>query len=307
MKLAALDLGSNSFLCLVAETDSNGILKTLSDQVEIVRLGKNLESQKSFDPQALIRAQETLARFKIQIDKFKPDIITAVATAAARKVSDPSPLINICQLLQIPVQIISGSEEARLTYLGAAADFLSHGKLAIIDIGGGSTEIVLGKGASIEFSISVPIGAVNLTEKLDLADLKNRDPIKIRSTLDSLFSAAFQKITDTSERKLIAVAGTPTELARAEIGTFDFDKINGYQFSAEWLQSKTQQLQLLNPQQTIEIGIDKGRADIIFAGATILSYLLDKFAQQKLSVSTKGLRYGLALDIINRSQHVSNS
>jgi exopolyphosphatase/guanosine-5'-triphosphate,3'-diphosphate pyrophosphatase len=109
MIVAALDLGSNSFLCLLAKSDSENNFSTISDHVEIVRLGKNLEQKGEFDSESLQRAQNTLERFKKQIETVKPDLVLAVATAAARRAKNSEELIKIGQKLSIPIEIISGS------------------------------------------------------------------------------------------------------------------------------------------------------------------------------------------------------
>ncbi|RYZ78117.1 MAG: Ppx/GppA family phosphatase, partial [Proteobacteria bacterium] len=119
MKVAALDLGSNSFNCLIVEGRAGVIDAVLFDQVRIVRLGQDLGRTGKFHVDALVRARDCLIEFKTEIDKHSVDHVLAMATSAARDATNQDELFAICQELNIPLEIISGSDEARITYSGA--------------------------------------------------------------------------------------------------------------------------------------------------------------------------------------------
>lgn len=164
MKVAALDLGTNSFLCLIAEVDQNKIKSIVSDQVEVVRLGQEVQQTKRFHPEALERAEKCLQNFRRTIDLHKPEKILAMATSAARDVSNAEELFYIGKKLMIPIEIIPGNKEAEITFFGSiSGESIGSQETAVIDIGGGSTEIILGSEKEIHFSKSVNIGAVRLT------------------------------------------------------------------------------------------------------------------------------------------------
>ena len=305
MKVAALDLGTNSFLCLIAEV-SDGIIETVySDEVKVVRLGQDVNRTKMFQPEALGRARECLSEFSKAIHHHKPDKVLAMATSAARDVSNGSELFKICQDLQIPIEIIPGEREAEITFAGATAHLPPDGKSRlVIDVGGGSTEYILGKDRKVLISESKDIGCVRLTEKFirhyptpnhELRELAHH----IREeTIDIL-----AKIKKFGVDEVIAVAGTPTSIAAAEIGGFDEKKVDNYLLSANSLHGWIHKLAELNVDDRVaKFKIEKGRADVLPVGAMILWLALDTLGIERLKVSTKGVRYGVALEIWRRTQ-----
>lgn len=298
MKVAALDLGSNSFLCLIAELDSSNQVNAISDEVEIVRLGEGVSKTKSFAPAALERADSCLQKFAQRIKQHKPDKVLAVATAAARDVENASEIEKICTSHGIPLSIISGNQEALLTYTGAISSLKKKDNAyrAVIDIGGGSTEIIIGNESGTVWSHSFPLGGVKLTEKFI-----TQHPVSLTETR-ALHSHILQCLenheADIKKFKiaeLIAVAGTPTELAKMEIGHFDVQKIDGYNFPLTRLKDMYKQLGDMSVQERIyKMGVSSGRADIIYSGLMILLEFIELFQLNELKVSTRGLRYGLA-------------
>ncbi len=121
MKVAALDLGTNTFLCLIAEGSRNGISKVHKDLAQVVRLGQGVDKTGEFHPDALVRARQCLSEFKKEIDKHNVDRILAMATSAARDAKNGQELFRIGEDLGIPIEIIPGEDEARITYQGATA------------------------------------------------------------------------------------------------------------------------------------------------------------------------------------------
>jgi exopolyphosphatase/guanosine-5'-triphosphate,3'-diphosphate pyrophosphatase len=301
MRVAALDFGSNSFLCLVAELNSDGQIQTLSDQVEIVRLGKNVDFTKQFSLESINKADQVMQSFRLEIDRFKPSKILAVATAAARKVQDPSPLFNLAAAYKIPIKIISGTEEARLTFVGGTIDYKDNSEsLLVIDIGGGSTELVLGHRGAISKSLSTPLGCVNLTEKFFLNSEKKASSTEVEFYLQQVLGpAALDVLKQTDQFKIIAVAGTPTELVKQSLGRFDQQKINGFEISSQFLGDKLSHISDKTSDELTAMGFSRNRSDVILAGTYILNFLIKALGKEKIKVSTKGLRYGVALDLFN--------
>lgn len=304
-RIAALDLGSNSFLCLICEVRGDQV-RTLSDQVEIVRLGEGIATTGKFSEAALVRASECLARFSKTIQEFGCDKVQAVATAAARKAENAHELQKICDELRIPIEIISGEEEARLTYLGAVA-LNGDGKGAnlLIDIGGGSTEFVVGRGRELKSKVSVPWGCVNTYEKLQLQTPNSSENLQalehhVKSNFTEAVDEAYARISNSAGTALqiLAVAGTPTTLATVQIGSFDEEKINALEFTEANLQAWFDKLSPLDLQRRIELGFPKGRADVIIVGIAILKFVLKKFTGHKMKVSTRGLRNGLMAQLM---------
>lgn len=310
MRFAALDLGSNTFLCLIADVTTHGQIVLLEDAVEVVRLGQGVAKNGFFAEEALQRASSCLERFSGLIQKHKPDAVLAAATAAARSASNGIELVKVAQTLNIPIEIISGDREAELTFTGAISGSkdvnYSSGILGsssrlnlVIDIGGGSTEIILGNNKQILYKKSFHVGVVKLREKHikqfpvsqeTQVDLNN----EIKKTFDELQFLQFDK----SLIDVIAVAGTPTALAAAAIGNFNSNKIDGYAFTVFQLKEWMNRLSPLTPSEIEhQWCVPSGRSDVLFVGVMILTGVLEALELSTLKVSTRGLRYGLMLEL----------
>jgi exopolyphosphatase/guanosine-5'-triphosphate,3'-diphosphate pyrophosphatase len=307
MKVASLDLGSNTFLCLVSEVvkDKGGlprIEKIYSDNVEIVRLGQDVNKTKRLHPDALIRAEKCLTNFKKIIDQHKPEHILAMATSAARDSENRNELFEIGKKLNIPIEIIPGEKEALITYQGSISGQTENVNRLIVDIGGGSTEFITGDLKQIFQNRSLNIGCVRLTEQF----------IRNQPTSDSELAAAngfiqqqmqnIVQFTKDNITEILAVAGTPTTLAAAQMRLKEFDavKIDGFRLTEEDLQQWKEKLQQATLAEKIAMGIPEGRADVILIGVLILLQTLKLFNKTEIIVSTRGVRHGIALEMANR-------
>jgi len=303
MKVAALDLGSNSFLCLIAEGDKSGIKKVLSDQVKVVRLGQGVDKTGSFHPDALQRAKECLTEFKKEIDRHNVDRILAMATSAARDAKNGAELFKIGEDLGIPIEIIPGSDEARITFAGSTEGVLQEDKnVVVVDIGGGSTEFIVGNSKKLHFSKSVNIGCVRMTEKFITSQpLSSAERKSVENSVDEALETILPDLQKFPAQDILAVAGTPSAIAAAEIGKFDADKVHGFILDQSLLQKWCDILANTTVQEKIDkYKIEAGRADVLFVGATLLHRLLLKLQKPSLKVSIKGVRYGVALEVLRR-------
>jgi exopolyphosphatase/guanosine-5'-triphosphate,3'-diphosphate pyrophosphatase len=302
MRVAALDLGTNSFLLLIQEQDSSGHIKTLHDESVIVRLGEGLQSSKNISEAALMRAKNCLEHFKKIIDQLKPDKLGAVTTAAARDAENANEFLEICYQNQIPVVILSGNEEARMSFQGALPD-QAQGKYLLIDIGGGSTEYVVGTSDSISFSQSLSHGAVKLTEKFISKQPTPKNEIDaLIKYIQTNSEETWAQVEACKPETLIAVAGTPTSLAAAKIGGFDAQKINGMLMTQTELNDWVQVFSSTSIQEKKDHYGLGARADVILAGTIILNESIKRLKLKNLMISTKGIRYGLADKLFNDFQ-----
>jgi exopolyphosphatase / guanosine-5'-triphosphate,3'-diphosphate pyrophosphatase len=304
MKVAALDLGTNSFLCLIAEVSAGKIQKVYSDQVEIVRLGQDVNRTKQFHPEALQRARVCLTRFKKTLDEQKPKKILAMATSAARDVKNAEELFQMGRDLGIPIEIIPGGKEAEITFKGSTSGLTRDQKVrAVIDIGGGSTEIIAGTHSQILGGRSLNVGAVRLTEMFFPQQPPQAEEIKnFEAHLSPLITGLVEELQTFQVTELIAVAGTPTELAAATLGEFNMAKIDGYQITEKHLTDWIRKFKQSGTRERIEnFGISKGRADVILAGTLILENIRKAFGFPSITVSTRGVRYGIALELEKRT------
>ncbi len=308
MKVAALDLGTNTFLCLIAEgTAADGITSVHRDLAQVVRLGQGVAENGSFHPEALKRAKDCLVEFKKVIDQYDVDQVLAMATSAARDAKNASELFKIAEDLKIPLKIIPGADEARITYQGAMSGSQKNSQQAppvsvIIDIGGGSTELITGQGQKILFSRSLDMGGVRLTEKMITRQpVPEAERFFLQEHIQAQLAPVLKEFLKHKIDRAIAVAGTPTALASIEFGGFDESKIDGHFISQvdlkKWVDvfSSTS---VEEKRQKYNLG---GRADIIYAGSLILWHVLEGLKLPGFYVSTKGVRYGVALEMLSSS------
>jgi len=303
LKVAALDLGSNTFLCLIAEVENQQITKVYSDQVEVVRLGQGLGQSKKFHPDALARAEQCLSRFSKIIAEHKPEKILAMATAAARDADNKEDLFKIGEKFNIPIEIIPGEKEASITYQGGTSGLPpSEKNIMVIDIGGGSTEFIFGKGRNLLQGESFNIGVVKLSEKFISQQPTPSDQIENATDFidEHLDKALMVQPAEFQVDEILAVAGTPTALAAAQIGEFIPEKVDGFSLTQKDLESWRQKLIPATVEEKQKMGIPQGRADVILIGVLILLQTLKKFKKEKLTVSTRGVRYGVALEMDRR-------
>lgn len=294
MKIASLDLGSNTFLMLIAVTKEGVIEEVLVDETTITRLGQGVHENKRFHREALRRADRCLEHYASMIKRHKVDKMVAVTTSAARDVEDREEFLALGRKWGLPISVISGEEEARLTYKGSTFDLIHPHEYAVIDVGGGSTE-VLGLNQRGEMcGYSVDVGSVRLTEMFVRNDPITGDEIL---KMDSYINECLQKEKKPFAKKVVAVAGTPTTLSAV---------IQGVDFSEEAIHRSLLTLkQIVNYRQIMArktlglrkqmAGMDPGRADVIVAGVSILKNFIEFLGVDEVLVSTKGVRYGLLL------------
>lgn len=314
MRVAALDLGSNTFLCLIAEGEVGAdgrprLTRILSDEVRMVRLGQDVDRNRRFHPEALARAEAALADFQKSIEKHRPDRVLAMATSAARDVENADALFELGRRYGIPIEIIPGNEEARITYAGATSGGAGPGvPTLVIDIGGGSTELIRGIGTEMRWGHSLDLGCVRLKERLGYrdvltAELERDARARIQEELRALPAKVglSDEATDFAVQDILAVAGTPTELARMELGVFDPARIDGFTFTRERLEEWVRRLAPLTPAQISErFQVPPGRADVLVLGLLILSEATAFFGRPGLQVSTRGVRFGVAFVALTR-------
>ncbi|MEN3038238.1 MAG: Ppx/GppA phosphatase family protein [Candidatus Kryptonium sp.] len=307
IKIASIDVGTNTILLLIAEVKDGRINPIYNAQI-IARLGKNVDATGFIQKEAFERVLKAFSEFKMIAENFKVDKILAIGTSALRDAKNKDELIDfIFQETGIKIKIISGEEEARLTYLGAVSGidqrFLSS-KITVIDIGGGSTEIINGHGFEIEKFVSLDIGTVRITEKF----LKHSPPLEDEiNEARNFIITEFQKIESKFDFKnsvLIGVAATVTTLSAYDLKleVYDGEKINMHEMTFETVEKIYETFKKLSSEEIGKIPqISKGREDVIFAGVLILREFMKKFNFNKIITSDRGVRYGVILDLLQRN------
>ena len=298
MRVAAVDVGTNTVLLLVAER-VDGKLRAVVERAEITRLGKGVDKSGALDGDAIERTLAVLARYGEEARALGVERAGAVGTQALREAKNGGEFLQRARAaLGFAVEVIGGEREAELSWGAVAASFpLAPGRTrAVVDIGGGSTEIDFG-GARLERAISLPIGSVRLTERLLHHDPPSDDE---RAALAAAVDDALARAPSPEADELVGVAGTVTTLCAISLGLVDYDgaRVHGARLArdeVERIVDRLGQTPLADRRRTP--GLDPARADVIYAGGVILARLLARARAESLTVSDRGIRWGLAEEL----------
>lgn len=285
---AAMDIGTNSCRLLITQKKGSKKLYEVERQLQMTRIGQGMENNyKMISREAVERTLGALQHYKSIIGRYKVQSISLVATQAVREAENKQELVNaVKEKLNLDVEIISGEREAWLSYIGASQD-LTVEKPLVVDIGGGSTELVSIDTSGSLLAVSIPIGALKLKERQVV-------PLKLRELLtEKLEQKDYWSQTAFS---LVGVGGTCTTLGAVSLALRDYDseKIQGLTLSKAAINKLYKKLYNLTPQQRLNIaGIYPGREDIIVTGLEILLQLMDILKKEDLVISDHDLLYGL--------------
>ncbi len=302
MKIASIDIGSNTVLLLIAFI-KEGNLKPIFNKYETPRLGKGLKIGGNILDDRIEHLIEILQDYKTIISKYHCEKIIITATNAMRIAGNSSNIISrVKKELNLDIQIIEGEEEARLSFLGASSSIPKENDKVVIDIGGGSTEIIYGNREKILFKNSFQTGVVSLTEKfLHKFPYSDKALNDANDFLINTFRLAEKNIPKNTT--VIAVAGTPTTLSCIKQNLKNYDEKlveNSYLDQNDFRNLYKSLLTLDGLSVREKFGtIVHGREDILFSGLLILKYLKSIFAADRIIVSGRGLRYGNIINYIN--------
>lgn len=307
MNIASIDIGSNTVLLLIAriEEKTNNI-HTILNKYEIPRISRNLERNGNISGEAIDRLFNALNSYSKIITEHHCEHVLVNATNAMRIAANASEVVTtIREAFGYSVNIIPGKQEAYLSYLGAIYGKTDSQKI-VIDIGGGSTEIIIGHGKEIHFAESIGVGAVNLTEKhCSSLPLSKQEINNISAeVLDHLSNLIIDNKTENiSGIKMIAVAGTPTTLSciNQNLTEYDEDLIEGAVLTVDEISLLSNELAKYSPEEILKKygGIVKGREDILLTGTIILQTIANNFDVREILVSGRGIRYGAIVDYLN--------
>ena len=306
MRVAVVDLGTNTTRVLVADVE-DGRVTELERRTKVTRLGQGVDSTGRLADEAIERVATTLTDYKAVIDELQPERTIALATSATRDASNGS---DFRQMLHdrfgLDAHIIPGDEEARLTFLGAtAARPGGDGPFVVIDIGGGSTEFVVGAaGATPDFRVSTQAGSVRQTERhLQEDPPSDEDMAKLQAAIRSILADAIPSDIRDATTKGIAVAGTATSLAAIDqqLDPYDPEKVDGYGLLLEACDRMLGELAAMPLDERKQVtGLHPDRAPTIVAGAAILVESMRLFGLDSVEVSEADILHGAALDLARK-------
>ncbi len=299
MRKAVIDIGTNTCLLLIAESDSAGHMKVLADVHAIARLGAGVDKTKKIQPESYERLEKILLEHKKIIEENKVEATIAIATSAMRDAENRDEIIQkVKSDCGIQIELLSGEDESRWSYHGAMFGLEKEdrsGNVGALDIGGGSTELSIGINGIYSHGKSINIGAVRIKERF----LSRNNPESIISARTFIRSEIEKSFNNFELEKLIAVAGTPTALAaiKLRLDSFDATKVSGTVIPAGELHSISEEISHLSPEEIIRRypAVHRSRADILPAGTVILEEMLSYLHLSQFTVSTCGLRYGIMI------------
>ncbi len=301
---AVIDVGSNSIKLLLAEPGDKGSVKTVIDKSNIVRLGEGLKETGRISREAMERNCQAITEFsRLAVENEAHDVV-GVGTMALRSAENSAEFLKMVKDASgVEVRVISGDEEARLAYLAVLSWFKFAGKLAIFDIGGGSTEFIFGEGETIEKKFSLDIGAIRITEEFLKSDpVTDAEVARALAEIQTFFTA-----NDVAGKvnQLVGMGGTVTSIGsvKHELETYDPDIIQGSHLERKDIQA---QIALYRDKTVAEreniTGLQAKRADVILAGACIVKVIMEKIGADYLTISDRGLRHGFMYEVMGQQQ-----
>jgi exopolyphosphatase/guanosine-5'-triphosphate,3'-diphosphate pyrophosphatase len=296
MIIASIDIGTNTVLLLIAEVNLNTHqITSLHDEQRMPRLGKGLKQGGEISDEKIDSLLNVLSDYQKIIQSYNCGRIIVTATNALRIARNSKEISKLIEdKFNFKVQVISGEKEAEFAYLGATTGINNFNTALIIDIGGGSTELIFGNQKDITYKRSFPIGSVSATENfLHNSPPVNEQIIQLRKELVKIFS---EIRSNPSPDIIIGIAGTVTTLACMIKGLkkFDAEIIESSTITVNELDELIKKLEELEAESILFTygEVLKGREDIITGGAIILSEIMTLTGMKKLTVSSKGIRYG---------------
>ena len=301
MRVAAIDCGTNSIRLLIADIDGNNFREIVRD-MEIVRLGQGVDETGQFHPDAIARTLAVVDKFAAEIAKRGVEKIRFCATSATRDATNRHLFVDgVRDRLGIELEVISGDEEAALSFAGAIKDLdPSNGPFLVVDIGGGSTEFVFGT-STVEAARSVNIGCVRMTERHIASDPATAQQIELaRTDIQAAIAQAAAVVPITQAKTLVAVAGTATTVAAAALDLPEYDRyaIHLSRISAQQTHAAATMFATSTREQRLALGyMHPGRVDVIAAGSLVLSEIMKATGASEFVASESDILDGMAFSL----------
>ncbi|MCC6445244.1 MAG: Ppx/GppA family phosphatase [Armatimonadetes bacterium] len=299
---AVIDIGTNSVLLLVADVgEQDGSLNIVEDISEITRLGKGIAGGKGLQPEAIRRTVGVIETLTTRCRALRADSITAVGTAILREAANREIFLSEArQRCGLEVEVISGEEEARLSYRAVRGDsdlgLPDKAAIAVLDVGGGSTEVVFGK-ESVEFRKSIPIGAVRLSEAFLPTDPPPAEEQK--KGLDFVLERLSELPPLPTDSVFVGVGGTIVNLGAVHLGLAEYgpSRLHGMRLTRADAEDALRLLASKPLEERRQIsGLEPKRADVIVGGAIIIAAVMKRYDLEAITMSCRGLRYGVLFD-----------
>jgi exopolyphosphatase/guanosine-5'-triphosphate,3'-diphosphate pyrophosphatase len=300
-RVAVVDVGSNSTRLLVADV-GDGRVAEVERRSTVTRLGRGVDLSGQLSAEAIEAACEAIAEYVDIYRELGAGSVAAIATSAVRDAANGSAFVaELRERFALSARVLDGEEEARLTYRGATAEKSPTDLTLVIDIGGGSTEMVVGAGEEIAFHASLQAGVVRHTERHFSGDPPTAGEMEaLADDVRGLIATSLQDYGEAWATAGIAVAGTPTSLASVELGLEPYDpsRVHGHVLSLATIQRLLSRFASAPLAERAAIaGLHPDRAPTIIAGAVILIETMRAFGLEQIQASEHDILYGMALEI----------
>ena len=298
-RLAVIDIGTNTLLLLVAER-AGEVLRAVVDLCRFGRLGQGLDATGRLHPEAIERSLAICREYRAEIDRTGAERVAVVGTQALREAANAADFVGPAEaILGARIEVIAGGREADLAYRSVVEGLpeVAGRPFVVVDVGGGSTELVASDGARVTAAISVPIGAVRLTERHLRRDPPT--PAEIEALLADI-DERLNRATIPMGATVVGTAGSATTIATIHLGLDGYDpaRIHGVRVPARAVEAMLGRLLSLTTEGRKAVrGMEPRRADVLPAGAAIFARVLARAAAAELVVSDRGIRWGVAYEL----------
>ena len=293
LRVAGVDLGTNSTRLLVADVDGDRLDEVVR-RLRITRLGEGVDERRRLLPLPIARVRNCLSEYRRELEALGAERTLAIATSAVRDAENGEAFLGEIEWSYgFTTRMLDGAEEAGLMTRGVLAGRDPVDDALIVDIGGGSTELVLVAGGAPETSTSLDVGCVRITERFLYSDPP--------STPELAAAAAYVRalLPEYEPRQAIGVAGTVTTLAALdlELAEYDPEETHGHRIARESLERQLARLASLTLAERTEVpGIEPGRAPVIVAGLVVLREIVDAYGLEEIEASERDILHGAALE-----------
>jgi exopolyphosphatase/guanosine-5'-triphosphate,3'-diphosphate pyrophosphatase len=296
MRVGAVDLGTNSTRLLIADVD-DGRVEEVARGLQITRLGEGVDERRQLLPVAVARVRNVLTEFRRELDVAGAERTLAIATSAVRDAANGEAFLGEVEWSYgFVTRLLSGDEEALLTFRGVTAGRGLEGPTLIVDVGGGSTELIFGDADGLRSHVSLDVGSVRMTERF--GDDVDAAGAEVRALLPEL-----------APRAAVGVAGTITALTALDLGLDDYDpeRVHGHRLSAAAIDEQLRRLAALPLEERRRVrGLDPERAPVIVQGAAIVREVLRFYELDSLETSEHDILHGAALAAAELPQRIED-
>ena len=301
MRVAVVDMGTNSTRLLVADVEDHSVSE-IERESRVTRLGRGVDTSGQLATEAIDDVCGAVGDYIRTYEDLGAEAVAAIATSAVRDADNASAFVaELRERFALDSRILSGREEAWLTYRGACFDRPSAEGALVVDIGGGSTELIVGSGDQLGFYASLQAGTVRQTERHLMTDPAAPAELEeLALEVRALIDAELGDCAHVNASRGIAVAGTPTSLAAIdlELDPYDAEAVHGHKLGLPAIQHMYSELASMPLDERLQVtGLHPGRAPTIVAGVLILIQVMRAFGLDEIEVSEHDILYGAALEV----------